>query len=137
MPSESGSLSFVESGRFVFWNFRPVYYHESLLYDIHNVIGYLLMHTTFHFRKINVQPISKMILVSILIWYKDFKSMNDTEIQQAMLHYKAKQKIDRSLCYLVSNHTRHCMSACVWLYHVITLNTSTLRVTIVKRIETK
>ena len=49
------------------------------------------------------------------------------------LHNKAKQKIDRSLCYLVSNHTRHCMSACVWLYQVITLNTRTLRVTIAKR----
>ena len=49
------------------------------------------------------------------------------------VHYGAKQKIDRSKCYLVLNQTRHCMSACVWLYHVITLNTRTLRVTIVKR----
>ena len=50
----------------------------------------------------------------------------------SVVHNKAKQKIDRSLCYLVSNHTRHCMSACVYLYHVITLNTRTLRVTIRK-----
>ena len=47
-------------------------------------------------------------------------------------HYKVKQEIVSSLCYLVSIQTEHCMCACVLLYHVIILNTRTLRVTIIK-----
>ena len=53
---------------------------------------------------------------------------HQTAISVVITHNKAKQKIDRSLCYLVSNHTSHY----IWLYHVITLNTRTLRVTIIK-----
>ena len=49
-----------------------------------------------------------------------------------LINYKAKQKIVSSLCYLVSIQTEHCMCACVLLYHVIILNTRTLRVTIIK-----
>ena len=48
-------------------------------------------------------------------------------------HYIPEQKIVSSLCYLVLIQTGHCMCACVKLYHVITLNTRTLRVTIIKR----
>ena len=53
-------------------------------------------------------------------------------IYRSTLHYKVKQEIFSSLCDLVSIQTEHCMWACVLLYHVIILNTPTLRVTIIK-----